>query len=133
MTMPITRHDFLSSTHESPVRMLPTAPEEETHRHGSEEDSERRGTARPQHWTEVTLYFADGSGLTSRWQRDHAQQAGSATMMSKEAATAEHLRALQELRCLGGSTNWYTNASLDLNQPPKASDIDWSGLPETEH
>ena len=132
MSISITRHDIPSSNHEWRVRMLPVATKEEPGGQGSEKDAAEWAKARPRHWTEVTLYFADGSGLTSRWKRDHAEQAGSAATMAREAATAEHLRALQELRCVGGSTNWYTNASLDPEQPPKASDIDWSGLPVRE-
>ena len=102
-----------------------------TKRDWEQRDGEGQASQRP-HWTAVTLFFADGSGLISRWYDDHAEQQGGGRQMSSDAATAEHLRALHELRCAGGCTNWYTNSSLAPGQSPTSSEIDWSGLPEVE-
>lgn len=132
--MQFTRH-VVSPFHEHPpgLRMMPTGDEEEPGERSAGEGAERGERAGALHWTAVTLYFADGSGLISRWQHDHAEQEGVATPMTTAAATAEHLRALQEVRCTGGATNWYLNPSLDPSHPPKPADVDWSGFPEGVH
>ena len=84
----------------------------------------------PIHWTQLTLYFADGSGLRSSWntEQDRAEQTGGPRRMDTEAATAEHLRALEELRDCGGATNWYTNPELDAEAAPRPDEVDWTGF-----
>ena len=49
--------------------------------------------------------------------------------MPEASATDERLRALHELRCAGGCTNWFTNEDLDAERSPTAEEIDWTGFP----
>lgn len=86
-----------------------------------DQEHEGKPLTRRHHWTEVTLVFADELGLVSRWRGDHAEQTGGHRQMTNDAATAEHLGALQEIRCTGGSTNWITDLSV--------AEIDWTDFP----
>jgi hypothetical protein len=96
---------------------------------GSEADPNLPASARI-HWKQLTLYFADGSGLRSSWnaEQDRAEQTGGQRHMDTQAATAEHLRALEELRDCGGATNWYTNPELDAEAAPHPDEVDWTGF-----
>ena len=88
------------------------------------------------HWTRLVLHFAAGSGLISTWNeaRGCAVQRDGPRHMAEASATAEHLRALAELRETGGATNCVASFSSDAVVPPSRDAIDWSGFvaPEPE-
>jgi hypothetical protein len=115
-------------------RALGAAGKEDEPPHDRENDSEEQtppeSLRRPIHWTRLTLYFADGNGLTSTWQPAEgcAMQSGSTPCMDREAASEEHLRALAEIRAEGGATNWFLNPELSTEGCPRAEDIDWTGF-----
>jgi len=94
--------------------------------------SEDRAMPSARHWTSLTLHFADGSGLTSTWDRERgrAVQHGAERAMPPPQATAEHLRALAELRETGGCTNWRLGEEPDTGETGAIDDIDWSGFVE---
>lgn len=96
--------------------------------------SEDRARPGGRHWTSLTLHFADGSGLTSTWDcaRGCAVQRGGGRQMPEPQATAEHLRALAELRDTGGCTNWFVLEPLDGAEPASTDDVDWSGFVEPD-
>ncbi|MDB4988247.1 MAG: hypothetical protein JWN04_3425, partial [Myxococcaceae bacterium] len=111
------------------------APDQPGMMKGVPSDGDQGATRRRRsiHWTEVTLHFADGSGLTSSWCVADASAAQTgARRMPGLAATAEHLRALRELRDEGGATNWFSNPELNPEGAPRAEDIDWAGFPISE-
>jgi hypothetical protein len=81
-------------------------------------------------WTLLVLHFADGSGLVSTWDeaRGCAVQRDGPRHMPEPSATAEHLRALAELRDTGGCTNWIARTTVGELDPPALDAIDWSGF-----
>jgi len=81
-------------------------------------------------WTALVLHFADGSGLVSTWdaERTCAVQRDGPRRMSEAGATAEHLRALAELRETGGCTNWVPSLSASAVDPPALAVIDWANF-----
>jgi len=96
--------------------------------------SEDRAMPSARHWTSLKLHFADGSGLTSTWDRarGRAAQHGSERQMPEPQATAEHLRALAELRDTGGCTNWFVVEPLDDDTTGSTDQVDWSGFVEPD-
>jgi hypothetical protein len=93
-------------------------------------DDRSRARTPPVRWTLLVLHFADGSGLVSVWDeaRGCAVQRDGPRHMAEASATAEHLRALAELRETGGSTNWVASLSAGAVEPPSFEAIDWSGF-----
>lgn len=85
-------------------------------------------------WTMLVLHFADGSGLISAWDeaRACAVQRDGPRHMAEATATAEHLRALAELRETGGCTNWLASTTVHSVDPPRLEAIDWSGFEEPD-
>jgi len=81
-------------------------------------------------WRQVALYFADGSSLTSLWDAENARaiETHSGVARTSEEITAEHLRALAEIRASGSCANWFTNVGLS-DDGPHREDIDWGGFP----
>lgn len=92
--------------------------------------SKDRAMPSARHWTSLTLHFADGSGLTSTWDRERgrAVQRGGGRQMPEPQATTEHLRALAELRETGGCTNWFVVEPFAGAAPDSIDDVDWSGF-----
>lgn len=85
----------------------------------------------PVRWTRLVLHFADGSGLVSAWDEARScavQNDAGAGRMTEANATAEHLRALAELRETGGCTNWFARMIGSGEDPPPLDTIDWTGF-----
>lgn len=85
-------------------------------------------SSEPVRWQLLALHFADGYGLVSSWDeaRGCAVQRDGPRHMSEASATAEHLRALAELRETGGCTNWVPSLSASAVDPPALAVIDWA-------
>jgi len=85
-------------------------------------------------WQQITLYFADGSGTSSSWDTvtSRAVELGRDGKKSSDAITAEHRRALAEIRDNDTCANWYCNEELSDEVGPRADAIDWTGFSWTE-
>jgi hypothetical protein len=85
---------------------------------------------KPIPWHQVVLYFADGSSLISRWDAADARaiEIADGVTQASEEITAEHLRALAEIRSSNSCANWFTNEQLNEDGPHREH-IDWSGFP----
>jgi hypothetical protein len=84
------------------------------------------------HWTKIRLHAADGYGLVSSWD---AQRSAAVVLRDGEPfacdarTTAEHVRALKELRDCDTCANWFTDVALE-GAGPRRDAIDWTGFPE---